>query len=266
MISIRKILVPVALSPACAWAARYGLGLANKFGAELVFLHLAQKIPAPELEKFLKREIPGAPYKSVVREGEPAESIIAFAEEYFCDLILMPTHAYGRFRRFLLGSVTAKVLHDADCPVWTGVHRQDGLFSDRAVVNSIVCGVDLNPDCVPVVQWAQDLAECFHATLKIVHAEPAVDESSDNVGEVQLRRYLFDRAEIELARVFGRAGLKTMVTLRGGSIAQVIREAALLEHSDLIVIGRGHTQRQFGHLRTGAYSIIRESPCPVLSI
>jgi hypothetical protein len=32
MISIRKILVPVALSPACAWAARYAAALADKFG------------------------------------------------------------------------------------------------------------------------------------------------------------------------------------------------------------------------------------------
>jgi len=37
---------------------------------------------------------------------------------------MMPTHGLGGFRRFLLGSVTAKVLHDADCPVWTGVHLE----------------------------------------------------------------------------------------------------------------------------------------------
>ena len=41
------------------------------------------------------------------------------------DLIMMPTHGYGRFRALLLGSVTAKVLHDADCPVWTAVHREE---------------------------------------------------------------------------------------------------------------------------------------------
>ena len=37
----------------------------------------------------------------------------------------MPTHGYGPFRRFILGSNTAKVLHDADCPVWTGVHVEE---------------------------------------------------------------------------------------------------------------------------------------------
>ena len=39
------------------------------------------------------------------------------------DLIIMPTHA-GRFRRMLLGSTTAKVLNDADCPVMTTQHAE----------------------------------------------------------------------------------------------------------------------------------------------
>jgi hypothetical protein len=34
-------------------------------------------------------------------------------------MILMPTHGYGPFRQMLLGSVTAKVLHDSKCPVLT---------------------------------------------------------------------------------------------------------------------------------------------------
>ncbi len=44
----------------------------------------------------------------------------------------MPTHGYGPFRRFILGSVTAKVLHDADCPVWTGVHLEEAPPIERS--------------------------------------------------------------------------------------------------------------------------------------
>jgi hypothetical protein len=50
--------------------------------------------------------------------------IVEFAHNNNITLIAMPTHGYGLFRRFLLGSVTAKVLHDADCPIWTGVHME----------------------------------------------------------------------------------------------------------------------------------------------
>ncbi len=35
------------------------------------------------------------------------------------DLIMMPTHGGRHFRSLLIGSVTAKVLHDVRCPVWT---------------------------------------------------------------------------------------------------------------------------------------------------
>ena len=34
---------------------------------------------------------------------------------------MMPTHGCGPLRRFLLGSVTAKVLHDVSTAVWTGL-------------------------------------------------------------------------------------------------------------------------------------------------
>jgi len=36
--------------------------------------------------------------------------------------------------------------------------------------------------------------------------------------------------------------------------------------ADLLVIGRGSASGVFGRLRTNAYAIIRQSPCPVLSI
>jgi hypothetical protein len=38
------------------------------------------------------------------------------------DLVMLPTHELGPLRRFLLGSVAAKVLHDESAVVWTGVH------------------------------------------------------------------------------------------------------------------------------------------------
>jgi hypothetical protein len=63
--------------------------------------------------------------KRVVLEGDPARQIVDYAHEEKVDLIVMPTHGYGPFRQFILGSITAKVLHDADCPVWTGVHLEE---------------------------------------------------------------------------------------------------------------------------------------------
>jgi nucleotide-binding universal stress UspA family protein len=59
---------------------------------------------------------PGATTRLVL-EGDPAWRIADYSEKENVDLIMMPTHGYGPFRQLLLGSVTAKVLHDVKCPV-----------------------------------------------------------------------------------------------------------------------------------------------------
>ncbi len=63
--------------------------------------------------------------------GDPASLIIDYTNDNGIDLICLPTHGYGTFRRALLGSVTAKVLHDAGIPVWTSAHSA-GTIGNRA--------------------------------------------------------------------------------------------------------------------------------------
>ena len=68
------------------------------------------------------------------------------------DLIVMPTHGYGPFRRFILGSVTAKVLHDADCPVMTGVHLEEAPPIDTIAFRHVLVAVDLGPQSAPALR------------------------------------------------------------------------------------------------------------------
>ena len=138
----------------------------------------------------------------------------------------MPTHAHGRFRRFLLGSVTAKVLHDVDCPVLTGVHHETAPVSAGADFHRIVCAVDTDEGFVPVIRGALEFSELFHATLKVIHAVPAADETSDNRGEIEVRKYLFHTAEERLARLCREAEVDVKVLLAGGVVSTVVREAA----------------------------------------
>ena len=56
--------------------------------------------------------------------GDPAHAIIDFVSANGVDLVMMATHGHGPFRQLLLGSVTAKILHDAHVPVWTATHRR----------------------------------------------------------------------------------------------------------------------------------------------
>ena len=59
----------------------------------------------------------GITARSEVEVGSPAERVIAYAKENNVDLIAMSTHGHSGIGRWLLGSVTDKVLHAADRPV-----------------------------------------------------------------------------------------------------------------------------------------------------
>jgi nucleotide-binding universal stress UspA family protein len=260
------MLVPIDFSPRCAWAARYAASLAPILNSELVFLHVGNRSVSGKLQTFTASIAQATDRFEVIEQGDPAEAIVNFATSNAIDLILMPTHSYGRFRRFLLGSVTAKVLHDATCPVWTGVHPEDAATPERADIKSVLCSAVCHESCIEPIRWAQDLSTLTGSTLNIVHAVEAADESSDNPGEIELRRYLFSRAESMFHPILSPVGISARVLLRGGPIAKVIREQALACRADVVVIGRGHTLAGLGRLRTHAYAIIRESPCPVVSI
>jgi nucleotide-binding universal stress UspA family protein len=52
------------------------------------------------------------------REGEPADALIAVAEEVGADLIVVGNKGMTGAKRFLLGSVPNKVSHHAPCGVW----------------------------------------------------------------------------------------------------------------------------------------------------
>lgn len=114
MTELTNILVPIALSPSCAWAAEYSARFANRFNSKLLFLH-AGNCPRETVETFLGQTVKDTSHEITICQGDPADAIVQFAGETSPSLIVMPTHAHGKFRRFLLGSVTAKVLHDVEC-------------------------------------------------------------------------------------------------------------------------------------------------------
>jgi nucleotide-binding universal stress UspA family protein len=147
MLSIANILVPVVFSERCAWAARFAARLAKQFGSQLLLLNVGQENHVKNLEAFGSKEVGTVPHKSVIIDGDPADRIIEFAHEYKADLIVMPTY-HGQYRTFLIGSVTAKVLHDVECPVLTGVHRPAESPRIPDAFRNLVCGLDDAPGCV----------------------------------------------------------------------------------------------------------------------
>src|ERR1035438_7257448 len=126
---------PVDFTRRCRGAAAYVQSLAGRFDAELILFHVIEATYNSSLElhgqrpvafeSFFDKSLRHLKVKTLVEHGDPAQKIIQCASTNHVDLIMIPTQGMGIYRRLILGSTSAKVLHDADCPVWTGVHLED---------------------------------------------------------------------------------------------------------------------------------------------
>jgi nucleotide-binding universal stress UspA family protein len=59
----------------------------------------------------------GRTVTTVIREGAAAETIVEYAKDHEIDLIVMSTHGRSGFKRFVVGSVTERVLRTGETPV-----------------------------------------------------------------------------------------------------------------------------------------------------
>lgn len=175
----------------------------------------------------------------------------------------MPTHGYGPFRRFLLGSVTAKVLDDAQCPVLTGVHVETTATDQGFGMARIVCAVDLGPDSERVLRWADRFARSFGSVLTAVNISRCEEGRADG-SELKI---MTREAELELARLRDAAGaVSELVASFGADIARKVCATAAGLEANLTIIGRGGLGKSTGRLRANSYAIIRQSHCPVISV
>jgi nucleotide-binding universal stress UspA family protein len=266
----KKILFPVDFSDRCTDAARMVETLTGHFQAELTLLHVvepltyndlpfdATNLAQQQLNAYLVEELKHFEVQRVLLHGEPAHKIAEHAHSRDFDLIMLPTHGYGRFRRLILGSVTAKVLHDAWCPVWTGVHMEQMPALENIAFRRIVCAIDLGKQSCPTLRWAKEFASEFGAELSVVHAVAPYAEASQEkrAGEATAR----------IKEIQECVSSNAKVVVLSGEAASAVCGYAAREKADLLVIGRSVEEGMLGRLKANAYSIIRQSPCPVISV
>jgi len=289
LFSLTKVLLPVDFSPRAVGAARYAEALVERCGAAVTMLHVvlppqydvslmeAGTIALTELyanrkaaaeeqnRKFLGEELPGFKPERRLLEGDPARVIVKTAHDEGFDLILMPTHGYGLFRRFILGSVAAKVLHDADCPVWTGAHLEEAPAVGSIQFRTVLAAVDLGKQSEKTVAWAAGFAKKTKARLVIAHATPSMDRRTGELHDPWWED-LARGAGQRVAELQEAAGTSAKVVIESGDPPYLIETVAKREAADLVVIGRGAAAGVLGRLRANAYAIIRQSPCPVVSV
>ncbi len=133
---MEKILVPVDGSEQSHKAVAFAADLARHYNASIHLLHVFKLTIIPEgLGEYVvsdrvqlkalggkiiaaaEEEAKGHGVERIetaVIEGDPAESIIGYANDNEVDVIVMGSRGLGAFKGLLLGSVSNKVTHKAD--------------------------------------------------------------------------------------------------------------------------------------------------------
>jgi nucleotide-binding universal stress UspA family protein len=182
-------------------------------------------------------------------------------------LVMLPTHGSGFFQRHLLGSVTARALHDLACPVWTSVHAESAPALEGIHCHRILCSVDLMENSRDVVDWSGWLARQYDAKLGIVHATAMMDASIASVDlEEEFNRQVSAQARKQIGDLQAKSGTTAQVFINPGRRETVVADAVREFKADLLVIGRDNGSGMVDDLFQSAYAILRESPCPVISV
>jgi nucleotide-binding universal stress UspA family protein len=132
----KKIMCPVDFDQTSAAAVELACELAESHSGTVYLLNvvspstmepilrepypiITEAIARKELEKVARQHLESrVPHRFEVRTGNPAEMIVAAAEELGVDLIVMATHS-GGITRLTFGSVAERVVHAAMRPVLT---------------------------------------------------------------------------------------------------------------------------------------------------
>ena len=241
-----------------ALAAGIAADLCKRTGSELQVVHVGQNISdyarhfstperysflfAQEARRLLDEQVEGIKRAGGVVEeiflelGDPADEIVALAEDLEGSLIVMGSRGLGPVERLVLGSVAEGVVHRAPCPVLV-VRGGGGSWPPRTVV----VGDDASRAAEAAGELAARIGSLFGADAALVRAHPRLPRE---VGSTEAREFedQISQAEEDLGR---RAdGLEGMLgrrprtrVVRGDPAALILDEAGRTE-STLIAVGR----------------------------
>jgi nucleotide-binding universal stress UspA family protein len=206
-------------------------------------------------------------------DGRVVPEILREAEALPADLIVIGTHGRSGFDRLVLGSVAEKVLRKAECPVLTVPPIGPAAVDATAPFKSILCAVDFSIMSQQALNAAVELANRFGSTLIVLHVSDWAfgDEHMDRMPAaiIDLGRNLKEQAGRQLREFAAgvRAERPPVELVALGRPAREIVHVALEYAADLIVMGiAGRGAVDLALMGSIANHVVRESPCPVLTV
>ncbi len=290
MLDINTILTPVDFSEKSRPAAEQAVALAMHFDASVLLLHV---IPPAGVDPELLRSgnsaavadsdvaeataklsrlaadvAMGCDCQPLVDLGDPAHRIEVAIRDRKVDLVVLPTHGHGLFRRLLLGSVTAKVLHDATVPVLTGVHLEDKPPFAAGRFQRIACAVGLREreHSEKALRWAWEFAQSWGSELHVIHVPPAIDWGAGEWFPDETQQLVREAARERVSSLVDAVGCEAILHTDGVEATPYAVEVIEKASIDALVVGRSVSHGLLGGLGTNAFPLIRAAPCPVFSV
>jgi nucleotide-binding universal stress UspA family protein len=204
---------------------------------------------------------------AAVREGVVHDAVLDYGDESNIDLIVMGTHGRTGVRRFLLGSVTEKVVRLADVPVLSvKADAEPGTVS----FDDILLPTDGSSGAEAALEPAGALASATDATVHLVSVVDTrslgIDVGSSVIVD-ELESVATDAVGDASDRLSGM-GVETVETaITHGVPYRAILDAIEEADADLVVIGtHGRTGIDRYLLGSVAEKLVRTSPVPVMTV
>lgn len=206
-----------------------------------------------------------------VSEGDEAGMIVDLAAQEKAGLIVMTTHGRSGLSRWLLGSVTERVLQQAACPVLV-------IREDRPIRRALIT-LDGSACSEQALIPGHELASRLGAELTLLRVFPGDTLQKDEHEQMEwveagltqrmtgtvrqhLRNYL-----VEKAKKVARPGQHIDTVLLEGSPAATILDFARVQAFDLIVMAtHGHSGLQRWLYGSVTNRVLRNAPCHMMVV
>ena len=206
-------------------------------------------------------------YSTDVVQGIPAGTIVEYADEFDYDVIVMPTHGREGLSRYLLGSVTEKVVRLADVPVLTARMQEEDTFAFP--YEHVLVPTDGSDVAERAAAHAFDLAESLDATVRVLTAVEGKRFDSDE--QTSNGALDFDRPEREFVeRIVDDAedrGLEASSHVVSGKPDEAILTTIDIHDCDAVIMGttgrRGVDRILLGSV---AEKTVRSAPVSVVTV
>jgi nucleotide-binding universal stress UspA family protein len=295
MMTSKHVLCPVDLSDLSIRALAYAGAVAEWYDSALTVLHVVPSFEPMELragalfdpvqflypmtreqvEERLRDAVRAsgiAPHAlCVAAAGDPSALIVSQTRATAVDLIVMATHGRSGWDRFVLGSVTEKVMQSAPCAVLTV--PPDAPPQPRDLAGPVLCPVDFSPAALRAARVAADVARHIDARVTFLQAVEWWDGEPREIAHfnvAEFRDALLRQAREDLDTLIANQpevgrGATAVATL--GRAYRAILTLAAESGAGLIVMGaRGRGGQGPGALGSTTLQVVRSAGCPVLVV